>query len=406
MNVLKTALFIAYKAISRGNKSTNALMILILSISFLNLMFISGILGGLSKATEQIVVDTETAHITLTPQEEPIRKDFIDNQGALRSQIEQLPGIVATARRYALAGTIAYDKKESGNPRRVSVRIIGIDPADDKKVIINADHMVAGEYLEGLREDEIVLGADIAGGYGEPTGEDLGGVNVGDEVQVMYHNGVARTYTVKGIYKVGFYQGQGLISSKEVESVLPVDNEASQILVKVDLKQDTLDNYLTRVQDIAPNLKIRKYTDLLGGSAAIIGAFNGIATVVSAFSIIVGAVTIFVLIYVNAINKRRQIGVLKAIGIKSRIIVYSYVFQSLFYALCGLVIGSGLVFLLLDPLMKAHPLELPMGNVGLSLSALRIVLSSISLLLAGLLAGAIPSSRVAKQDILKSIWGG
>ncbi|KUO52030.1 MAG: hypothetical protein APF76_02500 [Desulfitibacter sp. BRH_c19] len=406
MNDLKTAVFIAYKSITRGSKLTSALLIFILSISFLNLMFISGLLGGLAETTEQLVVDTETSHIVITPQEEPIQKEFIDNQDELRSEIERIPGVLATSSRYISGGSISYDKNKSGNSKSVSVRMFGIDPQEDKKVLTIADHLVAGEYPDVLQENEIVLGADVAGGFGEPTGNDLGGVKVGDEVKISYYNGVKRTYIVKGIYQVGFFSGIGFVSSKEMESVLYLDNEASDILVKVDLKQDTIDNYLTQVKNINPNLKVRKYTELLGASAAIIAVFNGISLVISFVSVIVAAITIFVLIYVNALNKRRQIGVLKAIGIKHRIIVQSYVFQSLFYAICGSIIGTVLVFLLLVPLLKAYPVELPMGNVGISLSVLRIILSIASIFLASILAGAVPSSRVARQDILQSIRGG
>lgn len=406
MNDLKTSLFIAYKTIIRGNKSTTVLIIVILSISFLNLTFISGILGDISRAIELLTINTETSHIIISPQEAPVRKDFIENQSGLRSRIEELPGIVATARRYATEGIIAYDKEDKGNPRRLSLRMIGIDVEDDKKVLSISQHLVAGDYLNGLREDEIVLGADTAGGYGEPTGDDLGGVDVGDQVEVMYGNGVTRSYIVRGIYKVGFYSGYGLVSSREIESALSVNNEASQILVKVDLNRYTLDNYLAQIHSIAPNLKIRKYKDVLGSNVAIMAAFDGISAIVSMVIVIVGAITIFVLIYVNAINKRRQIGVLKAIGIKSRIIVYSYMFQSLFYTICGLIIGLGLVFLALNPLLTLHPLELPMGNIGLLLSPLRISLSIGCILFAAFMAGTIPSYRVARQDILKSIFGG
>lgn len=406
MSVLKTAFFIAYRTVARGNKSTSLLLIFILSICFLNLLFISGILGDMSRAIEQLTVDTETSHIIISPREEPVRQDFIENQSELRSQLEKVPGVVSTARRYALPATISYDQEETGNPRYVSFSMAGIDPEDDKSVLTIAEHIVAGQNLEGLRDDEIVLGADTAGGYGEPTGDDLGGVRVGDEVQVMYHNGVTRSYLVKGIYKVGFYSGLGMVSCSEIESVLAADNEASQILVKVDLNQGSLDDYLERIKNIYPALKVRKYTDLLRGNEAIIAAFNGIASIVGMFSIIVGAITIFILIYVNALTNRRQIGILKAIGIKTRIIVCSYVFQSLFYALCGLIIGSGLVFLLLDPFFKLHPLELPMGNVGLLLTPSKVAWSTGCTLAAALLAGLIPAYKVARQDILKSIRGG
>ncbi len=285
----------------------------------------------------------------------------------------------------------------------MSARIVGIDPDEENKVLKLADHMVSGEYLDGINSDEIVLGADTAGGYGEAPEGDLGGVKVGDEVQVNYSNTITRIYKVKGIYKIGFYSGLGIISSQEAESILSVHDSASQIFVKVNLDQDTIDNYLESVKGIAPNLEMRKYSDLLGEEEPIITALDAIALVVSAVSVVVAAITIFALIYVNAYSKRRQIGILKAIGIKQRVTVYSYIFQSIFYTLCGIIVGSVLVFLLIGPFFESHPLELPMGDVSLAFSSVMIFVSILSLLVAGILAGLIPSWRVAKQNILKAI---
>lgn len=73
---IKTALFIAYKTIAKGHKSTVTLIVFILSLSFFNLMFVSGFLSGFSDGIIRSMIDTTTAHIIVMPQEEPTRKDF------------------------------------------------------------------------------------------------------------------------------------------------------------------------------------------------------------------------------------------------------------------------------------------------------------------------------------------
>lgn len=405
MKTLATALFIARKSIHKGSRATLLILVSILSLSFLNLMFISGILGGVGDATERMVIDTNTGHVTISPQEEPTPKSYITDQAALRSQVEAIPGVVKTAREYSIAGSVAYDKNHNGTLKRASAFITGIDAQAEKDVLMLDDNMVAGRFLDGDETDQIVLGADVAGGFREATGEDLGGVKVGEEVNVTYPNGVIRTYKVKGIYKVGFFSGLGLISAKEAESILGIHDSASQIRVRVDLNQHPIDYYAAQTKAVAPDLVVKKYTDLLGGTAGVIIALKAIALVVSVICVIVAAITIFALIYINAISKRRQIGTLKAVGIKSSIIVWSYVFQALFYTLCGVIIGSVLVFLGLGPLLQAHPLKLPMGDVSLSLTQSQIVFSIVSLFIAALLAGSLPAWRVAKQNILKAIWG-
>ncbi|WP_332881539.1 FtsX-like permease family protein [Methanosarcina horonobensis] len=60
--------------------------------------------------------------------------------------------------------------------------------------------------------------------------------------------------------------------------------------------------------------------------------------------LIVGAALIFIIIYINTLNRKREIGILKAIGISPGSIIISYFFISLFYVISG--VGLGLVLFL------------------------------------------------------------
>ncbi len=404
---LKTAGFIAISSIRKGSHSTSALLIFIMSLSFLNLMFISGILGGLTHGIVQTMVDTYTAHITIDPQEVPRPKTYIPDQSDLRAQVAKIQGVTATARHYTLSGTISYDKNKNGNYKYVSSPVIGIDPNDEQNVTTISKYMVAGSYLDGLRDDEIVLGAGVAGGYDLPEATDLGGVNVGDKVTIAYNNGITRTYTVKGIYLVviGSVANQAFVSAREAESILSEYNGASQILVRVDTSKAPLATVESEIKRIAPQLKVRTYQDLLALIEPILNAFDLISYIVTVISIVVAAITLFVLIYINALNKRRQIGVLKAIGIEQRVIILSYVLQAMFYVACGILLGSTFVFLGVAPYFRSHPLDLPIGKVSLVLTTTRIWIGVVSLFIAGILAGLIPARVVAREDILKAIWG-
>jgi putative ABC transport system permease protein len=216
-----------------------------------------------------------------------------------------------------------------------------------------------------------------------------------------------KTYTVKGIYNdiMGIFET--FISAKEAESVLSTYNNASQILVKTDSNYDTAEHFQSKIKSMYPSLKINNYNELIASFASFLQALDLISVVVGVISVIVAMITLFVLIYVNALNKRRQIGILKAIGIKQSIIINAYIMQSLFYTLCGVTLGSLLVFCVLQPLLIAHPIPLIEGLMNLIVvySPLVIIISVMSFLIAGYLAGRIPAWLVAKQDILQAIWG-
>ena len=159
---IKTAFFIAYKTITKGHKSTVALIIFILSLSFFNLMFVSGFLSGFSDGIMKSMIDTSTAHIIVMPQEDPTRKDFILDQNSVRAQIQTIPGIVATTSHYQLGGSVAYDKENNGKFKYVSAPIIGVTQTEEKNVLTVHENMVSGEFPDNSKEDEIVLGANLA----------------------------------------------------------------------------------------------------------------------------------------------------------------------------------------------------------------------------------------------------
>lgn len=408
MQDLKVAFFVALRSVVRGHKSTTALMIAVLSLSFVNLLFIAGILSGIVSALYQQVINNFTSNIVVEPQEEPLRKEFIIHQDELRRQIEAIPGVVATARHYKLAGTCAYDRDKNGRFKSASAEVVGIDPAREKLVTHVWRNMLEGTYLEGLGAGDIVLGADLAGGYGGANEiTSLGGVKTGEEVMVTFSNGVARKYKVRGIFKVrfGFVDRLAFITTKEAESALSVYDSASQILVKVNAPPGYEKGWARRIRAIAPELEVRAWGDLMGEFTNVAKAFDMITLVVSTVGLAVAAATVFILIYVNAINKRRQIGILKAIGIKPGIIIGSYLLQSLFFALCGIVIGSALVFWAIAPYFASHPLRFPMGDTSLTLSTGHVLYCVMSLLVAGIMAGFVPAWRVTNENILEAIWG-
>jgi len=406
MQDFQTAFFIAYKSIVRSSKSMLILMIFILSLSFFNMMFISGILTGLENLMTRTLIGIFSANIAISPQETPQVKRFIPNQGELRARIETIPGVIATSRRYVFSGSLSFDRDNNGAFKSVAGSVIGIDPSDDRKVFTIGDLMLAGQQLSDTDTDQIVLSSALAGGYGVPApGGDLGGAKVGDKVLITYQNGTIRTYTVKGIYNDAIGIFQVFITAKEAQTILSTYDNASQIFVKTDLARNTLANYQTRIKAMTPNLKVQNSNDLLGSFSSFLDALNLISYIVSAISVLVAAITIFVMIYINAITKRRQIGILRAIGIRQRTIVLSYVLQSVFYALSGIAIGSLIVFGALVPLMVAYPIDVVFGKLYPVFAEGTILVGVMSLVIAGLLAGYIPARIVARTEILKAIWG-
>src|SRR5690606_36782522 len=94
----------------------------------------------------------------------------------------------------------------------------------------------------------------------------------------------------------------------------------------------------------------------------------------------VAAITIFIVIFINAITRRKFIGILKDIGINGKAIEISYIFQSIFYAVVGSAIGLLLLYGLLSPAIAANPIDFPFSD-GILVSPLGETLARIGLLI-------------------------
>ncbi|MEA1895613.1 MAG: ABC transporter permease [Euryarchaeota archaeon] len=395
---LKVSAFLAYKFITKGNRGTSALTILIMALAFVNLMFTTSVFDGMGDATEKQVIDTLYSNIVIEPADEDI---YIENPDSVVKKIINVPGVIGTSAQYVTGATITYEEQSGA----WSIR--AVDPADERTVSMVPDMVIEGEYLSRSDTREIIIGKEIAGGHGgslEHTS--LGGVVVGDTVEVTFANGVKREYRVKGIFDTNFIQSNQLayITEKEMESVLGIQDMASQILVKTDTK-DEEDIFLNQFVELGVHEDIKPWIVYAGIIATLTKSFDALNALTGVIGLFVAGVTIFIVIYVSTVSKRRQMGILRAIGIKESIIVRSYIFQAVFYAICGCIAGLVIMFAILVPYFIKHPMVFPMGNVTLLIEQKSAIMRSAGLIISAAIAGFLPSWRAVRETILDAIWG-
>jgi len=189
-----------------------------------------------------------------------------------------------------------------------------------------------------------------------------------------------------------------------MESVLGLNDKASLILIKT-RENGKEDSYIKKFMELGIKEEIKPWTVYAAIAKNITKSFDMIALLIAVIGLFVASVTIFIIIYVNTISKRRQIGILRAIGIKENIIIRSYIFQAMFYAISGTIIGLFIMFFILKPWFIDHPLEFPVGYVSLLIVPEKVLINIISLIAAALTGGFIPSWLAVRETILEAIWG-
>lgn len=403
---IKIAFFLAFKSIRRGNKGTLAMTILIMTLAFVNLVFISSIFLGIIHAMNVQSINNILGNIVIEPRED---KTYIEQITNIENLINDVPGVIGVSAHYMNNSIISYDAEKNGkNVESGSWAVKSINIEDEIKTTDIHKSMVAGEYLSKLDKDKIIIGKDISGGFGTAfENTSLGGVKIGDEIKVRFNNGLERKYEVKGIFSTKSNQVDQIafVTEKEMESVLGVTNRASEIIVKISetgREQEYIKEF-RRVGIVQEDIKT--WEELMGFTESVSKSFKMISIILGVIGTIVAGVTIFIVIFVSVVNKRRQIGILKAIGMKESIIVFSFVLQALFYAVAGIGIGFLVMSYIVTPFFISHPLDFPVGWVSLNITKTNLAISVISLVLASLIGGFIPAWRGAKESILEAIWG-
>lgn len=402
MNI-KTAFFLALTSLKRGNKGTLALTVFIMMLAYVNIVFISSIFGGIIEAINRESIDNNFGNILVEPE---IDERYIKDQDAI-GWISTIPGIVGSSPHYIDSVTIRYDERNDFYDIKSGKWVMkSIDVESEKSVTKIHESMIEGSYLEETDRDKIMIGKDIAGGYnGALEHLSLGGVTVGDDIDVTFSNGIHRTYTIKGVFgtKNGQVDQMAFVTKREMESVLKVYDWASEVIVKIENTGEE-DKYIDEIRQLGfKNESIKKWSDLMGFTASASDSFAMISILLGVIGTIIAGVTIFIIIFVSVVNKRKQIGILKAIGMKDSTIVLSFVMQALFYGAIGVLLGISFILFVLRPLFISNPLELPMGWVSLKVTFNIIKISNISLIVAALVGGFIPAFRGARESILKSI---
>ncbi|HEY9204701.1 MAG TPA: FtsX-like permease family protein [Candidatus Methanoperedens sp.] len=396
-NNVKLSLFLASKSMMKGNKSTQLLIIFIMSLIFVNLVFIGSIFLGVTEATNKQVINSLYSNVVIEPKK---GEKYISDVYSLEQKIKGVPGVVGISSQYVTGATLSYKDKHG------TFTLRSINPDDEMKVTTNHNYLIAGEYLSRLDENEILLGKEIAGGYGGDLEYNSLGVKVGDGIDVLFNNGVKKTYRVKGIFDANFIQTNTMayISQKEMESVVGLEDKASQILVKT-RDNGNEDWYIKQFLEMGIKEEIKPWTVYAGMVKNITNSFDMIAMMISAIGLFVAVITIFIIVYTSTISKRKQIGILRAVGIEESIIIQSYIFQAIFIVISGIFIGLIIIFFAIKPWFIEHPLKFPIGLASLLILPEKVSMNAISLIIAALVAGLIPSWLAVRKTIIDTIWG-
>ncbi len=399
--IFDVAFFLALKNIFYKKKML-IMITIIIALGFLSTIFSTSIINGLKTEIENKAISVITGNVLLEPKD---KKDFIYDVNNLEKKILSIPEVIAISPHINRGVTLI-----DNNGNKISMQLRIIDPNKESIVSSIDDNIITGKYLSEKSMSEIFIGADLTKKYRSQEALPAIDIDSGEKITIFFDNGVKDKVKVKGIYSLNFAATDVYIYitkeyAKKVFNLSDKDlNVASEILIKTSSKSNE-NKVRDKILQLGFNGKIWVWEERLGvlsqytRSLLIISKFTAIISIIIAFA------TIYIMIYINVLNKKTQIGIMKAIGITKETILFSYIIQSFIYGILGCILGYLLTKFVLF-YYTINPIIMPVGPIYPIIDSKDYIFSFIILLVSSVIAGYIPSRGVVKEEILDAIYKG
>jgi putative ABC transport system permease protein len=400
---LKVAGFLSVTSIVRGNLWVTLLTVLILILVSSNLLFVPGLLNGVNIAADTKMKAAYSGDLVIVS---TLDSSIITDADALASEIESIPDVEAVTAR-----SIVNARIKSGDSH-IDTQVYGIDPVQDEAVFDISEYLVEGSYLSSGDRGQVVLGIEIAGADDADIplyARSFQTVHTGDEVSITYANGVTRNYTVKGIFYSGLMQTdlQAFVTSAELESVYPALADTASIMNVTIAGRADESTVIDAIRAVNESIKVYTCQDYAGGIiSSMTQSFDLIRVILGIVNTLVAGFTIYIITFIDVANRRRQIGIQRAIGITPGSISGSYIMRALFYSLTAVVI-SGLLFHINNILPSGSGLafQFPFGPAYVTVAFQDMLNSAYILLGVSVVAALIPVISVLRSKLINTIWG-
>ncbi|MBL7066880.1 MAG: ABC transporter permease [Candidatus Marinimicrobia bacterium] len=399
---LRENILIALRALAQ-NKMRAILTTLGIVIGVLTVVSVASIISGLNTgfASQISALGSNTLYVHKYPW--IIQDDFFkyrNRPDITMKDAEYLKEHSRLAEAISAASGTFRDIKYRNN----SLTGIGVSGVTMETEIIEGFSIADGRYFTQIEIDHnkasVVIGNEIKEklfNHKNPLGERI---KVGDfsytvigvmekRGSLLGHNLDSEVYVPLGtIFKnFGFHRSiRILIKVPSPEMIEQVIDEIHFLMrVSRKLKPQEEDNFSINQQEMLTNM----YKQLTNGLYT--AAFG-----IGALSLIVGGIGIMNIMLVSVAERRKEIGIRKALGAKQRVITFQFIIESIIICSVGGIIAILLSFLMSLVIDKVTPFpsNVPIWSVLMGLGFSSLV---------GLFFGIYPARRAAKLDPIECL---
>lgn len=265
-----------------------------------------------------------------------------------------------------------------------------------------------GRFLKSGDVGKVLLGYNFMDGNTNGFGKDI---VPGRTVLINGQN-----YEVVGIIKKKgsfMYDWTVFMYQSDIDNLIGKSDDVDIIDVKVKNKdlieraKEQIENLLRQRRDVKvgeEDFDVSTPESTLKTVNSVLGAIQAFVIIIASISILVGAIGIVNTMSTSVLERRKEIGIMKAIGSRNEQIFMQFFVESGFLGLIGGAIGAA--FGLLIGYVGTVGINSWLGSdIAPSISLWLIFFTLLGSFLIGAIAGIIPAMHAAKQDPVEALRG-
>lgn len=266
----------------------------------------------------------------------------------------------------------------------------------DEDLKLKAGRMITNEDNEF--ENRVVI-------LTEESSKELFGDNVEEGIgqAIKFNNNLYEVIGIVGKESADFiYGSRNYVPNFVKDDFKGEDVRALSVKVKEGYDLDEVfKNIKTELESLHPDLegeyKKADPMEIIKAFQSVVGGVTGFIAIVSGISLFVAGVGVMNIMYVSVTERKREIGIRRAIGANPRQILLLFLIESIIITIIGGIIGIGFGF----AISKIIGAFIPFKPI---LTGKVIIISFLTSTVVGVVFGITPAIRASKMDPIKAIY--
>jgi ABC-type lipoprotein release transport system permease subunit len=411
---------IAFRNIFRQKRRT-----ILTALSMFGGFVLAAFFIGFSEGTYNGIIDTFTrnqmGHIQVHHQDyldRPSLYKTINNLSEIEGILGQVDKVDSWAPRLYSAGLASVSEKSAG------VKIIGIDPAKEDRTTKFHEKIKEGTMFSAASAYEVIIGKGLARLLKGGVGDDVVVVSQAADGSIANDR-----YKIVGIVDTGDEIGDRVsfyLPLAVAQELLVLEGRVHEIAVTVhslydvDFVYETLEEKLAAFNsrpDSKPNanveipLAVEPWQVFARSFYIAMKADKEGMWIMLLIIVLVVAVGVLNTVLMSVLERRREYGVLKAVGTKPGQIVKMVLMEVNILAVICIVLGAG-VGLLINYIFSVHGIALPepmtyggmkFQHMFTEINAMSFYIPAVTVLISATLVSLFPALKAAHTDPARSM---